>query len=602
MHSHFYLLGVAGGVAVLSCLLTWVLLRANPLTRLVAQPRPDRWHKAPIPTTGGIAILFSASVAIAVFGVGGYGRIVALGIGIALLGIADDILQLRPAVKLLGQALLAACVVAGGVVFPATRVLPIDVLFTWAWIVGLTNAFNLIDNMDGLCAGVTVIICSSRTWSALQSNDFDGALLAAILGGVYLGFLVFNFNPARIFMGDCGSMFAGFMLASLSAASPAPHTKAFLSAIVSPALTFLYPVFDTVLVSVLRRAAGRPISVGGRDHSSHRLVSLGHSERRVVLILWVMTAAGAGVGLSTLWMPVGVHALATVLVAGVFVFGVFLGTLPTYPFPERSPVRGVTVRRWIPCFRAGVTLILDVLLSGVALLTAFLVRWEDGFASPAVLINFLVTLPVFMVWHAVVCLALHMARVGWQYFGAADLFAVAGCSIASTVASGLTVSLLLEPASPTVLLVYCILTFTLSSGMRALIHVFRESLTAAPKGRRAAILGSGNSSYLLIAALRAYKEAGFQAACILATDPASDRMRLYGLPVVYAGADPVGAVRRLAADVLIVESTAELSESERQLVDTCVSAGIAVQRFSFTFTPWNAAPFLERAAPRATSA
>src|SRR5690242_4186696 len=183
MPGYFKLLVIGASVAALSAVVTWLLIHASVPERLVAQPRKDRWHTAPVPTTGGIAILLSASVFVAALGASPYTQIVGAGLAIALLGLTDDLLQLKPAAKLFGQAVIAACVVGGGVVFPATHTVPLDSVLTWAWIVGMTNAFNLIDNMDGLCAGVTVIICSSRVWSALQSGDSQGATLGAILAG-----------------------------------------------------------------------------------------------------------------------------------------------------------------------------------------------------------------------------------------------------------------------------------------------------------------------------------------------------------------------------------------------------------------------------------
>ena len=191
-------------------------------------------------------------------------------------------------------------VIASGVVFRVTPWEWANLVLTFLWIAGITNAFNLIDNMDGLCAGVAVIICASRFVFAVQNGDPRGALLAGDHSpAAVLGFLVFNYKPAQIFLGDCGSMFVGFSLGALAVASPVPNTRVFASTLFYPALTFLYPIFDTALVSVLRRSAGRPISVGGRDHSSHRLVSLGLTERKAVWLLWLLSAIGAAVGLLT---------------------------------------------------------------------------------------------------------------------------------------------------------------------------------------------------------------------------------------------------------------------------------------------------------------
>lgn len=318
--------GVSAGIA--SALFTRLLIRSSFRLGLVAEPRGDRWHKQPTPNTGGIAILVATAIIYLAVSPVHYGQVVAAAVLVSLLGFVDDRIQLKPSVKFAGQSLAALGVIASGVVFRATPWELVNYALSFLWIVGITNAFNLIDNMDGLCGGVTVIISGFRCWFAVQNGDAACALIMAVLGGSFLGFLVFNYRPAKIFMGDCGSMLAGFLLSALTIASPAPRSTALLSFFFYPVLTFLYPILDTLLVCVLRRAAGRPISVGGRDHSSHRLVSLGLSEQRVVWLLWVLTAMGGAAGLVTYSLPFSVPALIVLLVVGCAMLGLFLGTLP----------------------------------------------------------------------------------------------------------------------------------------------------------------------------------------------------------------------------------------------------------------------------------
>jgi len=207
------------------------------------------------------------------------------------------------------------------------------------WIVMITNAFNLIDNMDGLCAGTVIVICLFRYWLLASEGYRADAELCAILAAGFAGFLLFNYHPAKIFMGDCGSMPVGFALGALTLADPAPHKGMLLAGFFYPALTFTYPIFDTTLVSVLRKLARRPISMGGRDHSSHRLASVGLDQRQVVWILWPLTALGASLGLTIHWMPRALFA-AGALVAGLMgMFGLYLATLPGFPLPGWVGVR-----------------------------------------------------------------------------------------------------------------------------------------------------------------------------------------------------------------------------------------------------------------------
>jgi UDP-GlcNAc:undecaprenyl-phosphate GlcNAc-1-phosphate transferase len=311
----------------LAYLLTCVQIRWSARLRLTAAPRSDRWHRMPTPSSGGIAI-FLAVAAIYCIGFRSQHSAVALGAAaLWLLGLVDDRLRLPAVWKLAGQMAVAAAVVASGVVFHATPSTTFNLAFSFVWLVGITNAFNLIDNMDGLCSGVTLIIAIFRIALLASVGDWLEADLCALVGAAYAGFLVLNRNPARIFMGDCGSMLAGFSLAALTIASPLPHTKVFLAGIFYPAITFMYPIFDTALVTISRRLAGRPISVGGKDHSSHRLVCLGLSEKRAVLLLWALTAVGSAIGLMVKVMPISGVTAGGVFALALAAFGVFLAAI-----------------------------------------------------------------------------------------------------------------------------------------------------------------------------------------------------------------------------------------------------------------------------------
>lgn len=170
------------------------------------------------------------------------------------------------------------------------------------------------------------------------------ANLCAILAGAFGGFLLFNYHPARIFMGDCGSLPAGFALAALTLAGPAPHKGVLLGGFLYPALTFAYPIFDTALVSTMRKLAGRPISVGGRDHSSHRLASLGLDQRQVVWILWLLTALGSSLGIMTRLMPDSLFAAGALLIGLLGLFALSLARMPGYPTPVWNPLTSTPLR------------------------------------------------------------------------------------------------------------------------------------------------------------------------------------------------------------------------------------------------------------------
>jgi UDP-GlcNAc:undecaprenyl-phosphate/decaprenyl-phosphate GlcNAc-1-phosphate transferase len=189
----------------------------------------------------------------------------------------------------------------------------VNVCFTVAWIVGITNAFNLLDNMDGLAAGIGII--AGLTLSLLTA-DASLRLLTLIFVGAIAGFLIFNFKPAKIFMGDTGSLAIGYYLACASVLAT-EHLSTVSSILFVPVLVLFIPVFDTLLVSVTRRLNGRAISAGARDHTSHRLVLLGISERKAVLLLYGLAALSGTVAVLSkrVWTELGWGVLGLFLLA-----------------------------------------------------------------------------------------------------------------------------------------------------------------------------------------------------------------------------------------------------------------------------------------------
>ena len=425
MRDHLpFTIALALAVGGLALGFTWLQVRLNRVLRLTDAPRADRWHRSPTPSSGGIAIFAAIALGYVVWFPGQHTPIVLGVVALWLLGLMDDLLGLPPALKLLGQALASAFVVASGVVFHATASNVFNVAFSFFWLVGISNAFNLIDNMDGLCAGVTVIIALFRFWLLAAAGSWTDAHLCAMIAAAYAGFLILNRNPARIFMGDCGSMLAGFSLAALTIASPLAHTKSFVAGVFYPALTFTYPIFDTVLVSILRKIAGRPISVGGRDHSSHRLASAGVGESRVVAILWALAAAGSAAGLMMRSMPIALFAASGIIAMAMAVFGVFLATLPAYPLAPVWPAGNSPLRRYIPSLRAGVVLVTDVAVAGMALLVAFLMRFGPNI-PPEQLHNLAVSLPIVMAMHAGFSAYHRTYAISWCEPGIADAWPLA---------------------------------------------------------------------------------------------------------------------------------------------------------------------------------
>ncbi|NPA90858.1 MAG: undecaprenyl/decaprenyl-phosphate alpha-N-acetylglucosaminyl 1-phosphate transferase [Chloroflexi bacterium] len=274
---------------------TPIAQRLAPKLGWVDRPAARKMHKVPTPLLGGIAIYLAFFVALILFGNKFYIRqVVSIFVGatiVSLLGLWDDRRHLPASVKLMGQLVAASLLIFTGVHVRLFRTPWLDVPITLLWIVGLTNALNLLDNMDGLAGGIATIAASHFTLLATMSGQYLVGALAAALVGACLGFLIYNFNPARIFMGDSGSLFLGFLLAALGIKLRFPNNVYIVTWMV-PVLVLGVPIFDTTLVFISRVRRGQnPLTTPGKDHVSHRLVRMGFSPREAVLILYLVGGA-----------------------------------------------------------------------------------------------------------------------------------------------------------------------------------------------------------------------------------------------------------------------------------------------------------------------
>src|SRR6187455_2997538 len=293
----------------------------------VAKPKTDRWHKAPTAMLGGAAIWLSVVLSIQFFVPHTTYSWVILRAStfLFLVGIVDDILHIKPYQKLIGQIMGSAFVVYYGLSLPWTGSALINMALSIFWLIGITNAINLLDNMDGLASGIAIIAAGFLGLSFVSTGQFMEALTMVAFAGALLGFLVYNSNPASIFMGDCGSMFVGFFLASSALVNVSGgRTRSFLPVLAVPILVLFIPIFDTTFVTVLRKLSGRAASQGGRDHTSHRLVALGMSELRAVLLLYALAAVSGLLAIMVRQLKPDVSlALLTVFTIGLTLLGVF---------------------------------------------------------------------------------------------------------------------------------------------------------------------------------------------------------------------------------------------------------------------------------------
>ncbi len=292
----------------------------TPVMRLVAlrlgvvdKPAARKIHTHPVPLLGGAAIYIAFIIVLVLLGDRRYiSEIVGIFIGatlVSLMGVVDDRWGLGSYIKLAGQLLAASILIYSGV---QVRVWGgwFDILITIGWVVGITNAMNLLDNMDGLSGGIAMIAAAFFTLLAALSHQYFVGALAAALAGACAGFLVYNWNPARIFMGDTGSLFLGFLLAAVGIKLRFPSNSDTITWMI-PVLVMGLPIFDTTLVFISRLRRGKnPLTTPGKDHISHRLAHITGSRREAVLLCFLLSGT---VGLTSIFITQATVPEATIV-------------------------------------------------------------------------------------------------------------------------------------------------------------------------------------------------------------------------------------------------------------------------------------------------
>ena len=291
----------------------WAALRLG----IIDQPAARKIHISPVPLLGGAAIYGAFILALLFFGDRFYvAEVVSIFIGAtlcSLVGALDDKQGLGSYTKLAVQVLAAGILIFGGV---QIRIFGnwLDIAITLLWVVGITNAFNLLDNMDGLSGGIAMIAAVFFTLLAALSDQYLVGILAAALAGACAGFLVYNWNPAHIFMGDTGSLFIGFLLSAVAIKLRFPSNSVTVTWLI-PLLVLALPIFDTTLVFISRLRRGQnPLTTPGKDHVSHRLARLTGSRREAVLICYLIAGA---IGLAGIFLTQAAPGEALAIAASV---------------------------------------------------------------------------------------------------------------------------------------------------------------------------------------------------------------------------------------------------------------------------------------------
>ncbi|MGH9874548.1 MAG: hypothetical protein ACRD9S_18995 [Pyrinomonadaceae bacterium] len=608
--SSFHLLAVAAS-AVLALGLTPVVQIVARRYGMVATPKTDRWHKKPTAMLGGVVIWLAVVVSYFVFIRPTTGQtwarfpsslmdvVIGSSTFLFLVGLADDFLHTKPYQKLIGQVMGSAFVVYYGLTLPWTGYSALNVALTIFWLIGITNAVNLLDNMDGLAAGIAVIASGFLALSFLATGHVMEALLLVTFAAALLGFLVYNSSPASIFMGDCGSMFIGFFLASAALVNVSGgRSRSLVPVLAVPILVLFIPIFDTTFVTILRKLSGRAASQGGRDHTSHRLVALGTSERHAVWMLYGFAALSGLLALlvQRVKLDVSLAAIAgfTILLT---LLGVYLAGVKVYDETEEALAADnnslyaflidLSYKRRI------FEVLLDVILILLAYWGAYAVKFGALSGSTAWKL-FLRTLPVLVFVKMASFLVMGVYRGLWRYTGLDDLIVFAKAVVLSSVVSVIAVlfAFRFEGFSRTVFLIDGILMFMFLAGSRLAFRLFRQVIPIAKsaEGRRVLIYGAGDAGELLLRELLNNRELMYSPVGFLDDDPAKSGKLIHGLKVYAGNGDLTSVCRQHNVDEVLISSSKMSPTRLQEVVEFCREQNVVVRRMRITIEdvaePW----------------
>ncbi len=557
----------------------------------MARPKSDRWHKKPTALLGGGAIFtVVAAVNLALVPLTPQARVV-LGAGsfLFLVGLIDDFFNLKPYQKLSGQIMGAAVVVWCGLTLPWTGSPPVNMAITLFWLIGITNAVNLLDNMDGLAAGIAAIASAFLALNLRGNGQAAEALMLAVFGAALLGFLVYNSNPASIFMGDCGSMFIGFFLAGSALLNPTGgRSRSVLPVLAVPVLILFIPIFDTLLVTILRKLAGRSIARGGRDHTSHRLVALGLSERRAVWMLYALAAVSGFLGLLVRDLALD-YSLAAVLgyVLLLTFVGVHLGGVKVYDEAEIRTARAKPLVAFLVDLsykRRVFEVLLDVLLITLSYYLAYAAVFGH-LSGDEPLRRFLLAVPVLVSVKLLTFLGMGVYRGLWRYVSIDELIAFAEAVVAASVVSVLALlfAFRFEGFSRVVIILDGLILLVLLTGSRLTFRLFRQLLPAprTPSGHRVLIYGAGDAGELLARELLNNASRQCTPVGFADDDPLKKGKIIHGLRVFGGNGSFLTICGQHAIDEVLISSMKFTPERLDEIARECTTLSLPLRRMRF---------------------
>ena len=596
----FYLstnLFIVTAVSFLSAVMLTYLVRGYARRRgLVAKPQSDRWHKKPTAMFGGVAIFLTTLLMYFLFVPKTKESLIIMGGSsfLFLVGLIDDVLNIKPYQKLIGQLIGAVIVIGFRLSLPLTGYEVIDIWITVFWLIGITNAINLLDNMDGLAAGIAAVGAFSLAVGFGANGQMPELLLVACFVGALVGFLVYNFNPASVFMGDCGSMFVGFLLASsVLLNQTGGRSRSIFSILAVPVLILFVPIFDTTFVTILRKMWGRKASQGGRDHTSHRLVALGLSERAAVLMLYAFAVVAGSLSLLVVQLPLTQSfAVISIFIIFLTIVGVYLSKVQVY---ERQDAELAQKNNAVFGFLVNISYkrrVFEVLLDGLLITLSYyaayvfiLGSFEDGPNWDL----FVKTLPLLIVLKLTAFLLVGVYRGLWRYTSIGDFVTFTKAVALGSILSVLAVLFLyrFQNFSRSVFALDAIILLFVIAGSRMAFRFIRQilPLPTTTDGRKVLIYGAGDGGEMVLRELKNNPEWNYQPIGFVDDDPLKKDKVIHGLRVFGGNGSLQEICREREVQEILISSRRFSPERIKEVKEICRDIDIELKRAHLKIEP-----------------
>ncbi len=569
----------------------------TPIVRLIAikmglisHPRPDRWHKYPTALLGGTGIYLAAVFSALLLGLAGKN---ALGLFLGatflfIVGLLDDLLHLTPYIKLFTQIIAGSIAVLFGLIIGLPFNIFLAIPLTLLWLIGITNAFNLLDNIDGLAAGIAAISSLMLFFSSLTSSNNPLGIFGLILAGAALGFLPYNFNPAKIFMGDSGSMFLGYSLAVISITGATQHISKLLITMIIPVLILSVPIFDTIFVMIARKLQGKRIFEGGKDHTSHRLITLGLSPRKTVLLLYVISIAFGSIAFLYLHISLFViSAIAFLAIVILLIFGIFLFEVTSDKKREefaqarnKSRNNQIILNNIFLHKRRIVEVLLDFVFICLAYYSAYFLRLEGP-----LLIKTLGLLQESLVWVILIKMSVFfifgLYRGVWRYMSISNFITMFKVVSLGSFASILFLTFVFRfrDYSRAVFFIDWLLLLLLITGSRFLFRIIGEFFSRVQNGeKKILIFGAGDTGEMVLREIKRNKSLHYNPVGFIDDDPYKIGNKIHGVPILGSRDKIKNLVQFHDIQELIIATVSLDLQSLSEIAQICKDCGIPYRK------------------------